>query len=252
MSTTIASLWDGTALPEHQKVNICVSVENGLIEAPGESCLVVTVDSPFYNNPKPHSDKSCHHLHHSHSHETRDTGCLNVEELWNFEVVEIFIKGRSDKYIEIEMSPHGHYLILACDGYRQCFTRGIEPISYSAKILGNRWTGRLICPLNLLPPPSPIVSAPYTYNAYALYNDDKGERVYCTAFLPPRSDENQYSNPDFHKLEIFKPLVFSENNQSLESCIPSGIWDKRPYICVDMGAMSRGDLSDEELVNPRE
>jgi hypothetical protein len=245
-SCTISHLWSGESLKDDEKINISVAVDSEVQQAHGEPCLVISVDAPFYDNAKPQVTAV---------HQTDGKGCLNFEGLWNFEVVEVFIKGRSDKYLEIEMGPHGHYLILACDGYRQCFTRGIEPISYSAIISNGRWTGRLVCPLRLLPPPTDIRACPYTFNAYAIHSNSAGERVYCTAFLPPRTDEVDYSQPDFHKLELFQPLdaipIFCAS-QSSDSA-PRSIWENRPSICVDMGAMRKSstDLSEEE-VSPRE
>jgi len=187
--------------------------------------LVVTVDAPYFNDPKPLGKEFL----------------LNFEGLWKFEVVEVFIKGRSDKYVEFEMGPHGHYLILACDGYRQCFNRGIEPISYSASIAGTRWTGRLVCPVHLVPPPTDISTMPYTYNAYAIHNRGV-ERVYCTAFVPNRSEENEYLEPDFHKLEVYQPLSSIPANLCVsDSCQAASrsIWDNRSYIGIDMGAPVR-------------
>ena len=32
--------------------------------------------------------------------------------LWDYEVVELFIVGKSDAYTEIELGPHGHHLVL--------------------------------------------------------------------------------------------------------------------------------------------
>ena len=120
---TISRHWDGSDLPLQEHVRLRISIESDLPGAPGEDCLVVAVDAPFYNDPRPHPDSAAHHLHHEPTHVTDGKGCLNFEGLWKFEVVELFIKGRSDKYVEIEMGPHGHYLILACDGHRQCFHR---------------------------------------------------------------------------------------------------------------------------------
>lgn len=248
---TISRRWDGSGLPPHEHVRLRVSIESDLPEAPGEDCLVVAVESPFYNDPRPHPDSATHHLHHEQTHVTDGKGCLNFEGLWKFEVVELFIKGRSDKYIEIEMGPHGHYLILACDGHRQCFHRGIEPIHYSATISGSRWTGRMVCPLQLLPPPSYIPSAPYFFNAYAIHNKESGERVHCAAFPPAQFEETSetYAKPDFHKLELFNPLTGVE-----VSCHPAvrSIWDSRPYICLDMGAVSKASELEEGHVSPRE
>jgi hypothetical protein len=196
---------------------------------------VIAVDAPFYDDPKPHATATgCHHLAHEPTHHTDGKGCLNFDGLWNFEVVEVFIKGRLDKYVEIEMGPHGHYLLLTCDGYRQCFRRGIEPIAYSAHIEGSRWTGRLVCPLHLLPPPSEIPSAPFSFNAYAIHNRADSERVYCIAF-PPKTATGEYATPDFHKLELFEHFPETFADHLCNSCHPAArsVWADRTLICTD-------------------
>ena len=171
MRITVSSLWDGSPLPVHKQVVLTLEVVEG------GSSLSITVDSPYYGDPSPTTPnpRSC-------------------EELWEFEVVELFIKGRADRYIEIEMGPHGHCLILTFNGYRDCSQRGLLPISYEAKISQLRWTGTMLLPLSLLPP------SPDVYNAFAIHNKSSGGREYCIAFPPGDSG----CTPDFHTLELFR------------------------------------------------
>lgn len=183
--STINRLWDGTKLEFEDQVTVCISFEEAT------ESVVVSVDAPFYNDPKP----------------VPLNAASNFDGLWNFEVVEVFIKGKQDKYLEMEMGPHGQYLILACNGYRQCFVRGIEPVSYTANIEGSRWRGKLVIQSKLLPPVSAIVSSPFTFNAFSIHNKkgSDNERVHASLFPPPKASED-YRTPDFHKLELFKPL----------------------------------------------
>ena len=202
----IAKLWDGTALSIDDQVSI--SIEVGSADLP-DPVLIVSVDAPFYNEPEP-----------------AGLGKKNLDGLWNHEVVELFIKGRHDKYLEIEMGPHGHYLVLVCDGYRQCFSRGIEPISYQASITESRWTGTMTIPLHLLPPSTDIPSARYSFNAYAIHGLEP-ERMYA-ALYGPRKAEGDYAVADFHKLELFEhfPLTLPSTEQV-------SVWEGRSSISVD-------------------
>ena len=227
----IASLWDGTKLNTADQISISIDVTR-LPESPSnDPCLVISIDAPFYNDPAPPADAQ-----------------KNLDGLWEYEVVEVFIKGRHDKYVELEMGPHGHYLVLVCDGYRQCFLRGIEPVSYETKIEENRWKGRMICPIRVLPPPTDIPSAPYSFNAYAIRNNPAGGRIHAAVFPPFRAEE-EYAVPDFHKLELFEhfPNPFSESAESAGD----SVWQDRSVI--SMGCPSKTQLEmDEESPRVRE
>lgn len=242
----IASKWDGSTLPENEKIHVSVTVDE---VAPEPAVLVITVDAPFYNDPKPsrrsEDEDNTNQLPHSPTHKLspQHSECLNFDGLWNYEVVEVFIKGKLDKYIEIEMGPHGHYLILALDGYRHCFKRGIEPISYEAKISGNRWTGRLVAPIHILPPPTGIPDAMFSYNAYAIHEGPRSAdmsvdtRVYCCAF-PPEKAEGEYLVPDFHKLQLFQHLREPLDKYLSTSCHPAAksLWSSRQGLCLDFAS----------------
>ena len=173
--TAIESTWQGQKIPQSYNLSI----------TPEKDTIVITVDAPFYADPAPPG---------------LDANC---EGLWNYEVVELFIRGRRDRYIEIEMGPHGHYLILVCDGYRQCFTRKLVPNNYTAKISGDKWTGTLTIDSSMLPPPTDILGYEYSYNAYAIHGTRAEDRVYCCAF-PPEKAVGEYAVPDFHRLELFQ------------------------------------------------
>ena len=223
----IESLWDGTKLEEHKRVEFSILFASDRI--------VITVKAPFFNDPKPHPSPSqgWHHLQHQPGHVTDGSGCLNFDGLWNFEVVELFIKGKQDKYLEIEMGPHGHFLILACQGYRQCFVRGIEPISYRAEIVDQEWQGVMEIPPQLLPPVTSIASSLFTYNAYAIHG--KGEsRIYACKFGPSKA-EGDYANPDFHKLELFQRLPVDLSPEFLASHAEKeeqSVWESRPFLSL--------------------
>jgi hypothetical protein len=237
----IASLWDGTKLPESEQVSVMVNIE--MLESK-EACLMIDVEAPFFNDVKPASDAD-----------------MNLDGLWNFEVVEVFIKGRHDKYIEIEMGPHGHFLILACDGYRQCFTRRINPISYVAKISSDssRWTAKMVCSIALLPPPTEIAGAEYSFNAYSIHNkpgvrnpQDHNDRVHAAVFVPLKA-EGEYEIPDFHKLELFDrfstPLMIDAVCPA--SIDETSVWGERRGRFISMGNVHKDLCLDVGEESPR-
>ena len=75
-----------------------------------------------------------------------------MDGLWDYEVVEVFFLGRSDRYLEVEMSPHGHFLVLKLHGARKLVETMI-PIDYHAGQVKvgtvTRWTGRRRAPRTL-------------------------------------------------------------------------------------------------------
>ena len=69
-------------------------------------CITFKVDAPFYNDPAPpdtNVDKSSGDM-------KKDKAFMG---LWDYEVVEgFFLCSKSQHYLEIEVGPHGHHLVL--------------------------------------------------------------------------------------------------------------------------------------------
>jgi hypothetical protein len=163
MTLRVSSTWDGNPLPEVETSEVNCFIENGE--------LTVLVDAPFFADPPP------------------DARPGSTDELWKYEVVELFLLGREDRYLEIELGPHGHYLVLQLHGRRNVTRKGL-PIRYETEILGKRWRGVALVPLSYLPPEI------NRGNAYAIHGSDD-QRRYSAAFPVPGSV------PDFHRLEAF-------------------------------------------------
>ena len=241
---TVGKLWSGQELPENEHITVKVDISHD------QTSLVISVDAPFYNDAKPGMAAG------EGEQESSANGLLrsmSVDGLWNYEVVEVFIKGRSDKYVEVEMGPHGHYLILACDGYRQCFNRGIHPLTYTASISedGSRWSGKLVCPLHLLPPPADIPSAEYSLNAYGIHGTAE-DRVYAVAYGPPQAEGDYYAVPDFHKLELFQhlPAAFCARLKSaVHLTAEESVWGDRPFLTVSAGVSAKGSIDMDDSVD---
>lgn len=139
-----------------------------------QSDLVIGVDAPFHDDPPPAVPPG------------------STDALWTYEVVELFLLGRASHYVEIELGPHGHYLVLQLEGVRH-ITRSHLSMAYTTVRRGPRWRGRARLPLACLPVTIERV------NAYAIHGTGD-QRRYLAAF-PVLGDK-----PDFHRLDAFGPL----------------------------------------------
>jgi len=161
---TIGATWDGTPLVPDDQIHLEVWLD--------DSGLQLRVDAPFHSDPPP-------------------PGPIGpTPGLWDYEVVEFFLLGADgQRYTEIEISPHGHHLVLCLTGVRQPSATGL-PLDYVAVIEGARWVGRATLARQHLP------EGPYRANACAIHGPT-GRRRYLSAV--PLGGEQ----PDFHRLEAF-------------------------------------------------
>ena len=113
--------------------------------------------------------------------------------LWNFEVVELFLLGRDERYLELEFGPHGHFLALSLAGRRQVVASDLR-VEYEVERRAGRWHGRARARLDELPPD--VVAA----NAYAIHGQGESRRYLAWQPVPGPL-------PDFHRLELFAPLA---------------------------------------------
>lgn len=164
MEIDIESTWDGA--PAEDRVNLWLFWD--------ADALVIEVTAPYHGDPRPPGDGG------------------PTDGLWDYEVVEIFLvddAGAKPVYTEVELSPHGHHLVLKLKGVR-CPVSTRHEIEWSAVIDGDRWKGTAVVPMNLLP--QEITH----YNAYAIHG--VGEQRRYLAAHPVPGDA-----PDFHRLEHF-------------------------------------------------
>lgn len=149
--------------------------EAGRVElVPASGRLVVLVDAPFHGDPPPVGPPG------------------STERLWEHEAAEVFLVGRGAAYLEIELGPFGHFLVLELRGERNVVRRGL-PIAYSAEIDGSRWRARAELDEAYLPPG--IASG----NAYLLHGTGEARR-HLAAFPVPGD------RPDFHRIEYFPAI----------------------------------------------
>jgi hypothetical protein len=158
--------WDGQALPEPDRARFTLTL--------GKADLLVEVDARFRDDPPPPSPPG------------------PTDRLWEYEVAELFLLGDDQCYLEIELGPHGHHLVLEIHGPRNVLRSGM-PIEYTATREGTRWHGRARVPTAWLPPGLRAA------NAYTI-SGSGAERRYAAACPVPGPA------PDFHRLECFAPL----------------------------------------------
>ncbi|RME24619.1 MAG: hypothetical protein D6798_10800 [Deltaproteobacteria bacterium] len=156
--------WRGLAAPPAEHVAIALGRAN--------SRVIVEVDAPFHGDPPPPAPPG------------------PTWELWEHEVVELFIAGPGDHYLELELSPHGHHLFLRLRGVRTIVERDL-PLRFAATIHGRRWSGRAELDAGLLP------AGPHRINATAIHG--RHPRRYLSWLPLPGS------TPDFHQLDAFRP-----------------------------------------------
>ena len=93
------------------------------------------VKAKFFNDPAP----------------KEPTGSLMG--LWDYEVAEVFFLNQStQKYLELEFGPHGHYLGLKFQGSRNQIEKdAVINFEYNSIISDGFWTGLAEVPLELFP-----------------------------------------------------------------------------------------------------
>jgi len=168
----IARTWDGGAADPSEIVFLTAG-----LTARG---FRITVDAPYHGDPPPPGPPG------------------PTDGLWDFEVVELFVVGAADedgrtRYTEIELSPHGHHLVLELAGERNVVRR-LLPLDYRAAVDGGRWSGEAVLSRRFLPPP------PYRGNAFAIHGRDAGRRYLAASPVPGEK-------PDFHRVSSFPELA---------------------------------------------
>ncbi|MCB9673531.1 MAG: hypothetical protein H6737_00350 [Alphaproteobacteria bacterium] len=162
--------WDGAPVQADERVRITLQ--------PERDALLVEVEAPFHGDPAPGAEPG------------------PTAGLWDYEVVELFVaglapRGKPTPYLEIELGPWGHHLVLDLMGVRNPIRTEI-PIEYVARRLGSRWHGSARIPWRMLP------ARPARFNAYAIHGLGEGRRYLAMTPVPG-------PHPDFHRLHCFSP-----------------------------------------------
>jgi len=173
-SFTITKTWDDRPIDKKDYVHIELLYSEN---------LSIKVSAPFYDDP---------HLPDM----THNPG--SFDKLYDFEVVEVFLLGEDDRYLEVELGPKGQYLVLELHGYRNVTRYPIDLLNYQSKVSGHIWAGVGVVPHSILPPKISHM------NAYAIHGTNE-TRQYQSLYPAPHNSPN-FTAPDFHKLELFKPI----------------------------------------------
>lgn len=161
----IKALWDGSPAAPGEEYALTLR-EKG-------ADILITLEAPYFGDPSPPHPPG------------------RTPELWNYEVVEVFILGEGERYTEVELGPGGHYLALKLEGRRNIIEDNI-PLKLSVSIdeERGRWEGRARIHGSYLPP------KPWKVNAFAIHGEGDKRRYLAHAKAGGES-------PDFHDLEGF-------------------------------------------------
>jgi len=166
IETVIGNFWNGERASPGEHVTLRAQLD--------PQRLTVEVDAPFHDDPPPTAPRG------------------RCDGLWEFEVVELFLVGENERYLEIELGAHGHYLLLELSGPRRVVRSDLE-CDYDVSRRGARWSGRAAIARDLLPP------GLRRWNAFAIHGLGPGRRYLAAHPLPGE-------RPDFHRIADFPEL----------------------------------------------
>lgn len=103
----VSKTWKGEPLKPNEVVDLEFFIERNK--------LIILIDAPFYGDKSP-------------------SGALgSTDQLWEYEVVELFLLGEDSQYLEIELGPHGHYLVLQLKSIRRIVLNAFGPIKLNSR-----------------------------------------------------------------------------------------------------------------------
>jgi hypothetical protein len=219
----ITKTWNGYDVTVGEEIYITFSIEE-ICGGPLEKRLQININAPFYNDPPIPSNNSTSVLEPTWG-------------LWDYEVVELYFYGKDEEYMEIQLGPHGHHLVLYLKGYRNIIKKHL-PLEYplQTQIMsasgpglsqGRRWLAEARIPGKYFP------CSIFLHNAFAIHKSGL-ERTYL-ALYPTFPGE--IKEPDFHYniLKIFQNFSFhQELNEECDKIIETstGLKKKVPKFCL--------------------
>jgi hypothetical protein len=166
---TIGREWGGAVLPRAARTELRLSWE--------DAALRVEVDAPFADDPPPPGPPG------------------PTDGLWEHEVVELFVVRPDGSYVELELSPHGHHLLLELSGVRVVARRRL-PVAWTPTIDRGRgrFGGTARIDRGLFP------ERPARVAAFRIAGVGDARRYELFAPLPG-------DRPDFHQPDRFPPWM---------------------------------------------
>ena len=116
MKLDVAWTWDGAALGDDERVAVRAELS--------VTALIFSVDAAFHGNPPPAGPPG------------------PTDGLWEHEVVELFLVGAGERYLEVEVGPAGRFLVLQLHGARNAVAR-LLPADVRVARQGARWSAEV-------------------------------------------------------------------------------------------------------------
>jgi hypothetical protein len=157
--------WEGTPVDDVAAVQLAACSDHD---------LVLRVLAPLAGDPPP------------------DAPPGPTDRLWEHEVVELFVAGPDERYLELEVGPHGHHLVLRLEGVRRPVETRL-PMELAVRRGEGAWAATARFPRAWLP------AGPLRANAYRIHGPPDTRRHLAHAPVPG-------AQPDFHRLERFVPV----------------------------------------------
>jgi hypothetical protein len=145
----IDKTWDGLPVTEHEPFTVHMEWYFQKIRGkPHKRVVKVMAQGPLFDDPPEPDDQAGY--------------CAN---LWDYECLEFFFANDKDQYLEVgvrtctrcsrvqvEVGPHGHWLVYLHDGIRKPFNKGEELlIDIQNTFEGNTWRTYVEIPLAFFP-----------------------------------------------------------------------------------------------------
>jgi hypothetical protein len=179
VSFAVDRTWDGAPAPASEVVSGRLSARSH--DARGEpDGLVWRFDGPFHDDPPPRAAPG------------------PTDRLWEHEVVELFLANDADpvRYLEIEVGPGGHHLVLHLEGVRRPVVT-LLPLELTVARDRDRWRAEVVVPPAWL---SWLGPGPKRANVTAIHGVGAARRYLSAVALPG-------SAPDFHQPSAFFRLT---------------------------------------------
>jgi hypothetical protein len=162
----IDRLWDGGPADPAERVRLVLDTSPG--------GLTLEIEAPDHADPAPPTPPG------------------PTPGLWDYEVVELFLVGENERYLEVEVGPGGHHWVAELAGPRHV-TRSQLPLHLDVERAAGRWRAAAQLPRAWLP------AGLQFGNAYAIHGVGAGRRYLAWHPVPGEV-------PDFHRIELFPRL----------------------------------------------